>query len=207
MLHIPEHLRNQLDAIGQSIEEHKVDYLQNPEVEAIDFELWEVLAYDIALKNPPIEQLASAYNVTIPQIAALQEHDAFKRILALKRQEVAQIGSNADFTVMMRMIANKGAKRLLERLMNHGTSDRDFATLYKQVIQLAKLEPVESKADGDSVPNAFAGNSVVFNLYGIPGLEHLQNPNVPQQATIDVTPAQPVRKPATLLDDDELEAL
>ena len=207
MLHIPEHLRNQLDAIGQSIEEYKVDYLQNPEVEAIDFELWEVLAYDIALKNPPIEQLASAYNVTVPQIAALQEHDAFKRILALKRQEVAQIGSNADFTVMMRMIANKGAKRLLERLMNHGTSDRDFATLYKQVIQLAKLEPVESKADVDSVPNAFAGNSVVFNLYGIPGLEHLQNPNVPQQATIDVTPTQPTRKPATLLDDDELEAL
>ena len=205
MLHIPEHLRNQLDAIGQSIEEHKVDYLQNPEVEAIDFELWEVLAYDIALKNPPIEQLASAYNVAIPQIATLQEHDAFKRILALKRQEVAQIGSNADFTVMMRMIANKGAKRLLERLMNHGTSDRDFATLYKQVIQLAKLEPIESKADGDSVPNAFAGNSVVFNLYGIPGLEHLQNPNLP--TTIDVTPAQPIRKPVTLSDDDELEAL
>lgn len=198
-------IQSQLDEIDDLFLEHKIDYLPVPDAAPVPFELWEALAYDIALSSAPIEQIAASYNITFPQISMLKENQTFKRMLAVKEQEVAQLGSNADFTVKMRMIANKGAKKLLERIMRNDTSDKDFATLYKQVVQLAQLEPNTSNGDGDDTPTGVLGSGVTFNLYSIPGLDHLQNPNLPptQTVTIDVTP-----KPPTSDDlDDEMESL
>lgn len=201
-------IQAELDTLDDLFVEHKVDYLAVPDVEPVPFELWETLAYDIALNNAPIDHIARAYNLSFMQISVLKDNPTFKRMLAIKEQEVAQLGSNADFAVKMRMIANKGAKKLLERIMCNGTSDKDFATLYKQVVQLAQLEPTSSGGDGDDQPTGVLGGGVTFNLYSIPGLEHLQNPNLPaaHSVTIDVTPHTQVPKGG--LDDlDEMEAL
>ena len=106
-------IQAELDTLDDLFVEHKVDYLAVPDVEPVPFELWETLAYDIALNNAPIDHIARAYNLSFVQLSVLKDNPTFKRMLAIKEQEVAQLGSNADFAVKMRMIANKVPRNYL----------------------------------------------------------------------------------------------
>ena len=140
----------------------------------IGFELWEALAYDIALAHADINTIASEYNLTLAQLDHLQSNEYFAKMLKTKRDEVSQLGSQAAevaFTVKMRMLANRATPEFLKRLTSPVTSSKDFYNLFKLTVELARLNPVEQDKTNDPMPS---GASVVFNINGVPGLSHLQ---------------------------------
>lgn len=143
------------------------------DTQAIGFELWEALAYDLALNHADEPTILGEYNITGRQLAHLKENKYFDKMLQAKKDEIAQLGSqSADvaFTVKMRMLANRATPEFLKRLTSPATANKDFLNMFKLTVDLAQLAPRE---EGDVSPTPVIGASVVFNIGGVPGLEHL----------------------------------
>lgn len=149
----------------------------------VDFELWETLAYDIALDYADKQTIAKAYNLSLAQLEQLQENSYFCKMLQAKKDEVKQIGSDAEFVVKMRMIANRATPQFLKRLTDSSTNTKDFHALFKTAVELAKLVPQQDEKT--NTPQAVIGASVTFNIQGVPGLEHLVKPMAAETNIID----------------------
>ena len=154
---------------------------------SIGFELWEALAYDIALDSADMSTIASGYGLTLAQLSDLQNNPYFVKMLAAKREEVKSLGSEAAFAIKMRMVANKATPQFLQRLTSPETPTRDFHALFKTAVELAQLMPQPSE---DAPPPAVIGASVTFNIQGVPGLEHLSASATQETPNTDVTDAE-----------------
>jgi len=155
----------------------------------IGFELWEALAYDLALDHTDKQTIAEAYRLTVPQLEHLQANPYFNKMFQAKKDEIKQIGSDAAFVVKMRMVANRATPQFLKRLTDNSTSTKDFHALFKTAVELAQLMPQPDEET--SAPQAVIGASVTFNIQGVPGLEHLSPTVNPQPTDVsnDVTDA------------------
>lgn len=156
-----------------------------PKNKAVEFELWETLAYDLALSNTDPQTIANAYDLTIDQLHQLQTNPYFAKILQAKKDEVKQLGSDATFAVKMRMVANRATPQLLRRLTDPNTANRDFLAMFKTVTELGQLIPQPSR--DDSQQPTLVGASVTFNISGVPGLEHLATPIATNMQTSDLS--------------------
>ena len=154
-----------------------------PKNDAVAFELWETLAYDLALANTDPQTIANAYDLTIDQLEQLQTNQYFAKIIQAKKDEVKQLGSDATFAVKMRMVANRATPQLLRRLTDPSTANRDFLAMFKTVTELGQLIPQPSQ--DDSSQPTLIGASVTFNISGVPGLEHLSTAQVADKNVID----------------------
>lgn len=135
----------------------------------IGIEVWEALAYDLALAMVDEATIVSEYGITIEYLASLKNNVFFMKMYNNKCEEVKALGADADFKVKMRMIVSRAIPQLLKRLTSASTTTKDFHGLFKTAVDLASLTPEENGADGV----AGSGNSIVFNISGVPGLEHL----------------------------------
>lgn len=163
--------------------EQPTELVTTPAPSPVQFELWETLAYDLALANTDTQTIANAYDLTCDQLEQLQSNPYFSKILQAKKDEVKQLGSDATFAVKMRMVANRATPQLLRRLTDINTANRDFLAMFKTVTELGQLIPQPSQ-DNSPEP-ALIGASVTFNISGVPGLEHLSTTNQYSQAVID----------------------
>lgn len=152
---------------------------------SVQFELWETLAYDLALASTDPLTIASAYDLTTDQLQTLQENPYFTKILQAKKDEVKQLGSDATFAVKMRMVANRATPQLLRRLTDPSTANRDFLAMFKTVTELGQLIPQPNQ--DDSPQPTLIGASVTFNISGVPGLEHLATPIATNMQTSDLS--------------------
>lgn len=137
----------------------------------VPFDEWEALAYDLALAITDRATIATAYHLTCEQLDTLQSSPHFSKLLQAKIDEVNNLGSGAYFAVKMRMLANRAAPQLLYRLTNSNTSDKDFLAMFKAVTELGQLS--QNMRDDK---NALVSANVVFNISGVPGLDHLAAP-------------------------------
>lgn len=153
-----------------SVDIYNVTKTPDIHVKTIDFENWEALAYDLALGVASEEELASGYGVELSALVATLSNSNFIKMRAVKEKEVANLGDGADFTVKMRLIANRATPKLLRRLMSNGTEDKDFIKLFETATRLAQLEPKKEEADDE---RGIVGSGININLYGMPGLEHI----------------------------------
>ena len=178
-----------------------------PKSNAVEFELWETLAYDLALANTDQQTIANAYDLTIDQLEQLQTNPYFAKILQAKKDEVKQLGSDATFTVKMRMVANRATPQLLRRLTDPNTANRDFLAMFKTVTELGQLIPQPSQ--DDSPQPTLIGASITFNISGVPGLEHLSTASQSSQTVIDAEFDEVVNELSTRQNkyDDELGEL
>lgn len=142
-----------------------------PTATNVPFELWEALAYDLALSDLDPQHIAQAYELTLEQLQAIQNNPYFKKIHQSKQDEVKQLGTDATFAVKMRMVANKAVPHLLQRLTALEASNRDFLAMFKVVTELAQLVPQPNLTDNNAA--TVVGASITLNLSGVPGLEHL----------------------------------
>lgn len=174
-------------------------------VSPIGFELWEALAYDLALDHTSREQIAEAYSLTLEQLDHLQSNDYFYKMLKAKQEEVKQLGSDAAFTVKMRIVANRATPQFMQRLLNPAASNKEFQAFFRQAVELAQLVP---KPQSDDTPTPVAiGAAVTFNIQGVPGLEHLSTTSStsaePDTDIIDATFTELTEQIAADLDTDE----
>ena len=176
---------DQHEEVSNSIEasEPATEVAVVPKNNAVEFELWETLAYDLALSNTDPQTIANAYDLTIDQLEQLQTNPYFAKILQAKKDEVKQLGSDATFAVKMRMVANRATPQLLRRLTDPNTANRDFLAMFKTVTELGQLIPQPSQ--DDSPQPTLIGASVTFNISGVPGLEHLSTAQVADNTITD----------------------
>ena len=180
-----------------------------PEHVPIGFELWEALAYDLALDHTPRAQIAEAYSVTLEQLDYLENNEYFKKMLKVKKDEVAELGTDAAFTVKMRMVANRAMPQFMQRLVNPNTPTREFHSLFKTAIELARLMP---QACNDDSPTTVVGTAVTFNIQGVPGLDHLSakldnNDTITDADFSEIIEHNISRIEATSAEDDGLQEL
>lgn len=130
---------------------------------------WEALATDMALDRYPLQSIAEAYGTTAEDIQRLvQENGHFARLLAGKQEEVASLDnspSRAAFATEMRAVVNRSTRFFAMRLSDPSTSTKDFAALFALGARLARFDTAPQDGQG-------GGTSVVFNIQGVPGLEH-----------------------------------
>lgn len=143
--------------------------LPAPETTPVGIELWEALAYDLALDHTPASQIADAYSISLAQLDHLSSNPYFSKMLKAKKEEIANFGSDAAFTVKMRMVANRATPQFMKRLTSPSTPTREFHALFKTAVELAKLLPINNEEQSTPV----IGTAVTFNIQGVPGLEHL----------------------------------
>ena len=153
-----------------SVDTYSVTKTEDIHTKLIDFENWEALAYDLALGVASEEELAVGYGVDIFALENTIANDNFAKMLKSKVREVESLGDGADFTIKMRLIANKAAPKLLRRLLSNATEDKDFVKLFETATRLAQLEPSK---EAEENPSVVVGTGISINLYGMPGLEHL----------------------------------
>lgn len=137
----------------------------------VGFEIWETLAYDLALAHTDRNTIAHSYGITPAQLDHLETNVYFSKMLAVKKEEVRSLGSDAAFTIKMRMVANRALPQFLKRLTDSSTNNKDFHALFKTAVELAQLLP--QPTTGNTQTQAVIGASVTFNIQGVPGLEHL----------------------------------
>lgn len=151
----------------------------------LPFEKWEALAYDLALDYVDRHTLAGEYDISDETLQKLLENQYFVKMYHAKQEEVKSLGSDASFTVKMRMIANRAMPQFLTRLTQSTTTDRDFHNLFRTAIELAQLAPQEAEPTHPQM----VGANITFNLGGVPGLEHLLM-TTDQPPLADITDAQ-----------------
>lgn len=149
-----------------------------PQVGGVPYDYWESIAYDLALGHAPTEQLCQAYDIDQRQLHELHENPYFKKLLASKKQEVQDVGDNATTVTKFRMIANIGMREFVRRLTSVNTSDKDFHTLFRTALEVGRQLPQPDKSGGVAIEMGTGGNQMTFNIYGMPGLEHLQSATV-----------------------------
>lgn len=135
----------------------------------VAYEYWEAIAYDLALGVATEQSICSAYNIQAKQYQDLLANEFFSKLLQAKRDEVSQLTNDASFKVKMRLIASRASSNLLHLMQDPTTNAKDFNALFRTVTELADLVPTPKK---DLNQNQL-GPAVVFNIQGIPGLEHL----------------------------------
>lgn len=155
----------------------------------IAYEYWEALAYDLALENTSANEIAKAYGFTLQEFNELLINPYFQKLLQTKRDEVKQLGSDADFTAKMRMIVTRATPAMLARLTDSETPTREFHALYKTAVELARLAPEPQQSASSSMP---AQASITLNISGVPGLEHLAT-TPPQLQTQPIEEAQVIQ--------------
>ena len=154
----------------------------------VGFHLWEAIAYDLSLDANPPSAIAHAYGITEADLIILQENQYFAKLLASKRQEIEDVGDNAETTLRFRMATNMAMGEFIRRLTSKNTADKDFHQLFRTSLEMAKLIPQPSKEPPPTTIQA--GSGITFNLFGVPGLEHLSAQPVPQM--------QPQPKPVVI---------
>lgn len=168
--------------------EQDSNHLPNPtptDEPLLPFEKWEALAYDLALDYVDRHTLAGEYDISDETLQKLLENQYFVKMYHAKQEEVKSLGSDASFTVKMRMIANRAMPQFLTRLTQSTTTDRDFHNLFRTAIELAQLAPLEAEPTHPQM----VGANITFNLGGVPGLEHLLM-TTDQPPLADITDAQ-----------------
>jgi hypothetical protein len=161
----------------------------------VEFTLWEVLASDLAIGMTPTPAILKAYDISREQLDLLQANPFFQKLLQAKQDEIAESSRNpseAAFVQKMRFIADKATPRLLARLTDNETTNKDFATLLQMVVRLARREPPPPRDDAPLAP-ALTGPTVTFNIVGVPGLDHLATAQVVQAPPIPHAPLQPTQ--------------
>lgn len=161
----------------------------------VEFTLWEVLASDLAIGMTPTPAILKAYDISREQLDLLQANPFFQKLLQAKQDEIAESSRNpseAAFVQKMRFIADKATPRLLARLTDNETTNKDFATLLQMVVRLARREPPPPRDDAPLAP-ALTGPTVTFNIVGVPGLDHLATAQVVQAPPIPHAPLQPAQ--------------
>ena len=171
-----------------------------PQVGGVPYDYWESIAYDLALGHAPTEQLCQAYDIDQRQLHELHENPYFKKLLASKKQEVQDVGDNATTVTKFRMIANIGMREFVRRLTSVNTSDKDFHTLFRTALEVGRQLPQPDKSGGVAIEMGTGGNQMTFNIYGMPGLEHLQSATVdePTQDAEFVEVVEPTVAPKAL---------
>lgn len=184
----------------------------------VEFTLWEVLASDLAIGMTPTPAILKAYDISREQLELLQANPFFQKLLQAKKDEIAESSRNpseAAFVQKMRFIADKATPRLLARLTDNETTNKDFATLLQMVVRLARREPPPPRDDVPLAP-ALTGPTVTFNIVGVPGLDHLattpaltvQPPPLPHTPPLSATsqplPASPEPAPLPAPTTDDL---
>lgn len=155
------------------------------QVGTVPFHLWESLAYDLALGHPASEELAVAYSSTLPELIGLIESPYFTKLLNAKKEEVEEVGPRASTVTKFRVITSMGMREYMRRVTSPDTSDKDFHSLFKLALEMAELTPPSAKEAGVEI-KVGAGEGMTFNVYSIPGLDHLAS------NAVDVTPPQTV---------------
>ena len=155
-----------------------------PQVGTIPFHLWESLAYDLALGHPPSEELATAYSSTLPELMSLIESPYFIKLLGAKKEEVEEVGPRASTVTKFRVITSRGMREYMRRVTSPDTSDKDFHSLFKLALEMAELTPPPQAKEAGVAIKVGAGEGMTFNVYSIPGLDHLAS------NTVDVTPTE-----------------
>ncbi len=184
-----------------SIDTHSVSKIENPHIHLIEFENWEALAYDLALGVANDQELAKGYRVELHALHSTIDNPNFKKMLETKKKEVASLGDGADFTIKMRLITNKAAPKLLNRLLNNATEDKDFAKLFEIATRLAQLEPAK---DAEPDDRGIVGAGITINLHGMPGLEHLttvSSDSPPKNIVEDIEDVEVVSKNIDISED------
>lgn len=156
----------------------------------VEFTLWEVLASDLAIGMTPTPAILKAYDISKEQLDLLQANPFFQKLLQAKQDEIAESSRNpseAAFVQKMRFIADKATPRLLARLTDNETTNKDFATLLQMVVRLARREPPPPRDDAPLAP-ALTGPTVTFNIVGVPGLDHLAAAQVVQSPPLQHAP-------------------
>lgn len=156
----------------------------------VEFTLWEVLASDLAIGMTPTPAILKAYDISKEQLDLLQANPFFQKLLQAKQDEIAESSRNpseAAFVQKMRFIADKATPRLLARLTDNETTNKDFATLLQMVVRLARREPPPPRDDAPLAP-ALTGPTVTFNIVGVPGLDHLATAQVVQSPPLQHAP-------------------
>ena len=153
-----------------------------PQVGTVPFHLWESLAYDLALGHPPSEELATAYSSTLPELMSLIESPYFIKLLNAKKEEVQEVGPRASTVTKFRVITSMGMREYMRRVTSPDTSDKDFHSLFKLALEMAELTPPPQAREAGVEIKVGAGDGMTFNVYGIPGLDHLAG------NAVDVTP-------------------
>lgn len=152
--------------------------LPNPTTSAsiknVDFEIWEALAYDIALEDTDDYTIADGYGISYDQLQELRRNKFFAKMIKSKQEEVKSLGTEAAFTVKFRMITNRAAQEYMRRLSDPKTSNKDFLAFFKLATELGKLMP---KEEDEAQPQQVFGATVTFNIQGVPGLDHLTKSN------------------------------
>ena len=155
-----------------------------PQVGTVPFHLWESLAYDLALGHPPSEELATAYSSTLPELMSLIESPYFIKLLGAKKEEVEEVGPRASTVTKFRVITSMGMREYMRRVTSPDTSDKDFHSLFKLALEMAELTPPPQAKEAGVEIKVGAGEGMTFNVYSIPGLDHLAS------NTVDVTPTE-----------------
>lgn len=172
-----------------------------PQVGGVPYDYWESIAYDLALGHAPTEQLCQAYDIDQRQLHELHENPYFKKLLASKKQEVQDVGDNATTVTKFRMIANIGMREFVRRLTSVNTSDKDFHTLFRTALEVGRQLPQPDKSGGVAIEMGTGGNQMTFNIYGMPGLEHLQSATVDETTQdaefVEVVEPAPLVEPMT----------
>lgn len=161
----------------------------------VEFTLWEVLASDLAIGMTPTPAILKAYDISREQLDLLQANPFFQKLLQAKQDEIAESSRNpseAAFVQKMRFIADKATPRLLARLTDNETTNKDFATLLQMVVRLARREPPPPRDDAPLAPT-LTGPTVTFNIVGVPGLDHLATAQVVQVPPIPHAPLHPTQ--------------
>ena len=157
-----------------------------PQVGTVPFHLWESLAYDLALGHPPSEELATAYSSTLPELISLIESPYFTKLLGAKKEEAEEVGPRASTVTKFRVITSMGMREYMRRVTSPDTSDKDFHSLFKLALEMAELTPPPQAKEAGVEIKVGAGEGMTFNVYSIPGLDHLAS------NTVDVTPTEVV---------------
>lgn len=160
----------------------------------VEFTLWEVLASDLAIGMTPTPAILKAYDISREQLDLLQSNPFFQKLLQAKKDEIAESSRNpseAAFVQKMRFIADKATPRLLARLTDNETTNKDFATLLQMVVRLARREPPPPRDDSPLAPT-LTGPTVTFNIVGVPGLDHLATTPTLTVQSPPLTHAQPL---------------
>ena len=175
-----------------------------PQVGTVPFHLWESLAYDLALGHLPSEELAVAYSSTLPELMSLIESPYFTKLLNAKKEEVEEVGPRASTVTKFRVITSMGMREYMRRVTSPDTSDKDFHSLFKLALEMAELTPPPQAKEAGVEIKVGAGEGMTFNVYSIPGLDHLAS------NTVDVTPTTVVDEaefvgvtPTTVVDEAE----
>ena len=157
-----------------------------PQVGTVPFHLWESLAYDLALGHPPSEELATAYSSTLPELVSLIESPYFTKLLNAKKEEVEEVGPRASTVTKFRVITSMGMREYMRRVTSPDTSDKDFHSLFKLALEMAELTPPPQAKEAGVEITVGAGDGMTFNVYSIPGLDHLAS------NAVDITPTEVV---------------